>query len=773
MPQLQDDAAQARAVENARRIRYITAAAKTLRVRTEHLLQSFERGEALYEAVEAVADEIQRLISEIRPSAEIAIEFRKKWERQKQQLVSNRELEIERYLRQESEAVAMRSEAAAEEEVAAIKCEAQLEADRCIEDLTEQHEAAVKTVVEDWRYHVKGSDQVRQKTVDEHTNHAHERFAAWAADEERFLMQGWEDELGKTIAAAHKLDEEAFSAMENMHKARCSVLEATLKRQQKELQDFKRDYQELLADVANKTLALPNETMENFFLDNLATGKPNPGSKMRRPLVAPPPPSITQKTLDRMMQRRIAVAKAEAQAASDAHAREAVDKLAEFAMKEQEHLLAFQVAVGKVGPDLAQQLQDRLAQLSSEAQVQHTAMEKAQAEERRRAEEAEAARRGRERAKGDQRGGGSRGHGVRLRGGEQQTTLRTGLQLMPGTVQPTSSQGQQMRRPGPERSTSEYDSTNGSPMQQSVSEGDELSPRPTDDQQSPGEPSYTADSMASHEMLQDDISESDGVASGLLEDEFELHAHGAMMAEELDREEEMQRMHRRNEIARLCSQLKETQAALTKGDWVARAKDLKEVADAATVALKGSEAALEAQAKVLGQPTLNDPRGINAVSSRFMKVAEDYSSQIQADFVRVRNMKAALSRARASYARDAQQQHNYQVLEFEDEVLPAVSKLAHEAETAIEVGHAIKRGVDRIPICVIAGAWRRTIAASFPVLKHMWEGAHVEKADREKFVVSLFDVLLRAPGATTLLEQQTTASSQVPGMQMRMNMQYN
>merc|ERR1740130_263681 len=120
-------------------------------------------------------------------------------------------------------------------------------------------------------------------------------------------------------------------------------------------------------------------------------------------------------------------------------------------------------------------------------------------------------------------------------------------------------------------------------------------------------------------------------------------------------------------------------------------------------------------------PTLGDPKGISSAAQRLMRHSEEYAHTIQQDFVRVRNVKASLSRARAIYARDAQQQHNWEVLEFEDEVLPAISKLAHEAETAVECGHALRRGVDRIPICVIGGAWRRTIAASLPVLKHMWE----------------------------------------------------
>merc|ERR1712151_1068405 len=198
-----------------------------------------------------------------------------------------------------------------------------------------------------------------------------------------------------------------------------------------------------------------------------------------------------------------------------------------------------------------------------------------------------------------------------------------------------------------------------------------------------------------------------------------------------------------------------TQAAVMKGDWEQNRNDLMEVAEAGAEGLQGVESAMEAQVKVLRAPSLGDPQAINNAAARLMKHSEDYATTIRNDFVRVRNMKVALCRARAGYAREAQQQHNWEVLEFEDEVLPAISKLAHEAETAVEVGHALKRGVERIPIWVIIGAWRRGIVAAFPILKHMWDGAQIEKAEREKFVSRLFDALLRAPGAVQQFESQT------------------
>jgi hypothetical protein len=534
-------------------------------------------------------------------------------------------------------------------------------------------------------------------------------------------MEKWEADLTQYIAEVHAIDSEAFTAMENMHKARCSVMEAAMQRQQGELSVFRNEFQEQLAEVAKGTLQLPQEGNENYF----RSADLRKAVKRRQHYA--PPNTMTPKALDKLMRRRIEVAKAESAAASDAHARAAVVQLANFAMKEQEHLLNFQMAVEKVGPELATSLEDELSKLTQAAQAAARAAREAQTASEAAAHQSEnrsQVKKSSSLRKEDSNGATGKAasklpHPAHLRG-----------QVHPAGVH---------ARTNDAKAKDPYDRLD-SPQASYCS--------------------MDADQHASDGFIDEDGNHvQNGRASTEMLAESPASSHASRESGLGDREEEFNRRYRRLEIDRQKQELDATKAAVEDGDWVNARKDILEVAEAGAEALKASESALEAQAKALREA--KDHKGITTATNRLMKHAEDYAMTIRSDFVRVRNMKVALCRARAQYARDAQQQHNFEVLEFEDDVLPAISKLAHEAETAVEVGHALKRGVDKIPICVIAGAWRRAIVASFPVLKHLWDGARVEKPEREQFVSRLFDALLRAPGAVEMFETQT-ANGQVP-----------
>jgi len=71
---------------------------------------------------------------------------------------------------------------------------------------------------------------------------------------------------------------------------------------------------------------------------------------------------------------------------------------------------------------------------------------------------------------------------------------------------------------------------------------------------------------------------------------------------------------------------------------------------------------------------------------------------------------------------------------LEDVVLPAVSQLAHEVEVIREVVASSRNGKEKMPVYVIAAAWRRALLASYPVLKRLWETAEIPDAEQKHLV---------------------------------------
>eukprot|EP00927_Polykrikos_kofoidii_P071287 TRINITY_DN67575_c0_g1_i1.p1 TRINITY_DN67575_c0_g1~~TRINITY_DN67575_c0_g1_i1.p1 ORF type:complete len:781 (+),score=141.39 TRINITY_DN67575_c0_g1_i1:295-2637(+) len=766
-------------LEPGQELESVEDAAAALLYRAREVLEAHQHAEVSEEEVEALTLDLEALIDDIKPSAEMALEFRQKWEKQKEALISSRESDIERYLAQESEAVSTRVETVAKDELEALQLECSQSDTLATEELSAEHEATIRRAVSVWRDKVVGASQVRASAIDDVVRAAMRRLYAWSDEEERFIMEGWEEELTKTIAAVHKLDEEALTATERVYRARCSVLDAALKKQQKDLFSFRSEYQDQLADMTNKTLALPSATSNNWF--KTVSPVDDSGSRSIKPPVHHrPPPSATRATLDKLMQRRIAIAKSEAIAASEAHTRTLVDQLAEIALKEQEHLRAFQIASAKVNPELETMLDRTLTRLSHEAEEQAAARA---AHEEKKQRDRSARTRGTQRSghhvardtgRLHTRGVGHEGDSHSHSPSHEENyhsysfNVELGRESAPRASMPVvygeGWQAQHNDRSSHERHKQGRQFSNvdgrgavGHRGPSSGGRGGRMQAYPPS--------SRRTSSRLSREGVHPLVPSASGehsdlstlVARSAMHDERDQD--GSDVTENASTDEDQTRVARKREIAQARKRAKELEAAVLGTDRDELRKELADLGVTGHGALKGAEAALEAQAKVLRsagsshRQSEDEQKAGSQSHARLMNFTGEYAVNIRQDFARARNMKVALSRARAAAARETQQRHNAEVMEFEDELLPAMSKLAHEAERALEVGYALRRGADRIPIGVISGAWRQTITVSLHIIEHIWRAGELEKSECDDFMANLVDTLLKAPGALQQLQQ--------------------
>eukprot|EP00928_Gymnodinium_smaydae_P078596 TRINITY_DN62718_c0_g1_i1.p1 TRINITY_DN62718_c0_g1~~TRINITY_DN62718_c0_g1_i1.p1 ORF type:complete len:703 (-),score=194.80 TRINITY_DN62718_c0_g1_i1:130-2238(-) len=688
---MQQAAAAASASGNAR-LRELAASAHTLRQRAYHVIEDHEFGEAVHtDVVDSMLLEARRLIAEIKPTAEVAKDFRGKWEQHKRALVSRRESEIAEHLRQECEAVYRRAEDHTEEELVALSREAHRNEEAATQELAQRLTTPLlDRAVESWRGEVQGGHLVREGPLRDRIRQRVERIATWACEEEDHILRNWEKALGETLAEVNRVDAEAFSAMETMHKARCRLLDETLRGKQKELVGYKKLCKEQLNKIGDD-FAAPRESEAPC---KAATPK------------APPP---VQKAYKQVLKERIAVAEARVRYYCEEQTEEAMAQMDAFAAKERAYMSNHDAAMIKVKAELTAELEARLGDMSEQVV--------ALAEQRQLKQEAL-----RERA-------------------EWKLTLQQA-----GARRPTWP-----REAGHHHHHRQH--SPGSPHSQSSSP------------QSPptafgGRTAAASSSSARLSAPPVRHKASFSIAFGREEPD---ESEGESDDEDLDEPDEAM-LHQEQEILRLRKELQDAQDALLRDDCSEWRSDLDSVIETGAAALKAKQAAIGAKAKVLRRGsvlsqadsaespgstnTLVSPAALtngNTFAQDVHDVADTHCKLMHDEFARIRNLKVALSRGRAGRIREAQQLHNWEVLDFEDQILPAVSRLAHEAETAIEVDHALKRGVERIPVAVIASAWKRAFSAVVPIMKHLWDGAGIEEAEREPLVAEIIDALSRAP----------------------------
>lgn len=211
---------------------------------------------------------------------------------------------------------------------------------------------------------------------------------------------------------------------------------------------------------------------------------------------------------------------------------------------------------------------------------------------------------------------------------------------------------------------------------------------------------------------------------------------------------------RMREIVEVRNKVKETRAALRRGDWNGSWREsMVKAAELGQQTLKSMESALKTQAVHLRKSHETGEIEGKATMASIVKSTQEQRRSIEQEFGRVRDAKVGLSRSRNAYVKEAIENIDVQARRVEAELFPLITSLAREAETVLELGHAHKRGEERLPAGVIAGAWRRSLAALFPVLLHLWEGAAVSEAQKQAVTRRIFALITRADAGRQALER--------------------
>jgi len=209
------------------------------------------------------------------------------------------------------------------------------------------------------------------------------------------------------------------------------------------------------------------------------------------------------------------------------------------------------------------------------------------------------------------------------------------------------------------------------------------------------------------------------------------------------------------EVHNLREKARSMMASVGRGDW---RKDILEVADEAIEGLRHTESALAAGP--LHASDTKDPRSMQEALNGIDDWSRDFSEIVLKEFTRMRNVKVALSCSRAKHVREAMQQYEWNATEIEESIMPAVSKLYHEVEVVREVIHASKHGKEKMPIYVLAGSFRRSLLATYPALRRLWEAADVPDAERKNFIRKLAMMLAVEPGLVSCFRIETEALEQ-------------
>lgn len=227
-----------------------------------------------------------------------------------------------------------------------------------------------------------------------------------------------------------------------------------------------------------------------------------------------------------------------------------------------------------------------------------------------------------------------------------------------------------------------------------------------------------------------------------------------------------------NEAISLGAKLRAVQAALANPDWQ---RPLAELSERAGIALRQTESAIAvgtAGARLLPPSPSNHPdmetTDVREAAAMIAKHPELYAQSVSDELTRTRNAKVGLVRTRAVHLQDVAAKHDSETIELEDDLLPAISRLAHEVETLREAVFAAEcaGGVSRSapPPGVSASAYRRALSAALPVVRRLWEGAGVPEEDRWDFVSRLCDALVLERGAAATLGTRRGPAGAAPAL---------
>lgn len=205
-----------------------------------------------------------------------------------------------------------------------------------------------------------------------------------------------------------------------------------------------------------------------------------------------------------------------------------------------------------------------------------------------------------------------------------------------------------------------------------------------------------------------------------------------------------------HEVSLLRARLQAAEAALIKGDWNGDWRnDIRDVAAAGDQVMHAAEQALQSQTHLFR--TTASP--VAVAQQEFVQLTGEYQQAVHAELVKMRDTKVALCQARAAQLQEAVVHHDEHIVALEAELLRALSRLAKETEAMMEVGHAVKRGDTQIPVGVVAGAWRRSILTSIPLLQQIWDRQRVPEPERQAVICKLLAVLSHSPSAVESLNR--------------------
>jgi len=424
--------------------------------------------------------------------------------------------------------------------------------------------------------------------------------------------------------------------------------------------------------------------------------------------------AIMAAQIGKASRNRIALAKSEAQAAMDAHRQTAAAQLDTAANKQIIRMGAYEEALGEVGPDILERLDHELARI----RIEH---KDTLDEIKRRA-------RGPDSDSAESAGGSP----SRRRSDGSRDTAKGGSQLIGGRGRAGLRGSAASRKsviPGsanvPRASVFQYNAERELPDSAPGSPCDQLDLSPNSQQDLGGDDSAS-----------------------------ECSDRARFLAEEA-------RQKRAEQCVRLRQQLEATQAGLLKGEWYGEwRRGLAEAVNLGRAKMRDAEAALEGQAGVL-QSREKTNEDMQHFSSAFMELAQhtkSYATSAREEMTKIRNAKAGLAMTRADYLRDLMHRYEQDAPSAERDALPYVSKLSRETEIVIEVGRAIQRGSDRFPVAVVAGAWRRAIAAALQLLKRLWDSAGAPLDEQRAFMNKVLAIMARTPEGYKLLDQAVPRS---------------
>eukprot|EP00933_Yihiella_yeosuensis_P036670 TRINITY_DN30432_c0_g1_i1.p1 TRINITY_DN30432_c0_g1~~TRINITY_DN30432_c0_g1_i1.p1 ORF type:complete len:662 (-),score=155.83 TRINITY_DN30432_c0_g1_i1:40-1950(-) len=612
--------------EHERKLEFIAARFAALRRRIDGIIETSRQegySGTLHERARDALAEVRRLTLDLKPLSAVASEFRMKWERQKEQLLLQKESEIDAHLRSEDDEARRKSEEALQAELLAITTQQEKLSNAAANAMNKAHKQELVEAVGRWRGEVPGFDSVRTSDVNKAVQSTLSRTAAWTTEQEQRFTKIWQEDLRKLVLRVQGIDEDALVALEDCQAARRAVLDAALTRHRRSLAETQARLKDKLGRAANE---ICEET------------------DRQRAAQAPQRTATHAKAVaGKSAKNRVATAKSQASEALAAHLEAALLRLDRIASQEKLRLANLFEASEEVGPKLVQRMESELNKLSKSALSASTSPK-------------------------------------RIEKSNSSCSVATSS-----------------RTPPPK---------------------------------SPRDPSIGQDQISCRS--QDSVNE-------------ELGRPDAALASE-----------KVKDVSDLKAKLNAKLASMSKGNWggTDRKKELTEVADKGTLPLREAERILEAQAHILRstEDISDDAGALSALASRMSSYSQDYAELVRKEFEEVRSTKVALSSARTSHFQKLYQMQDRLAVDAEAEILPAVSKLAHEVEAVTEIGNSLQRGAEKLPVGVVACSWRRAILAAFPALLELWKAAGTTGAEQNNFMLRMLAVLDRLPVTSEILD---------------------